>query len=83
MNHFQAIYRSTEVKMGVVHENKTAANKQVDLVNITYLTFNSIHAVIIVKLKTCNSQNNGIMPYKIDTGSDGNISAYHVFKFYF
>ena len=82
MNHFQAVCRSTEVKGGAVQEieQNTAADKQVNMVNITPYTFHSILSVIIVKLKTSSSHNSAVIPYKVDTGIDGNILPFHLFK---
>ena len=36
--------------------------------------------LIIAKLKTSCSQNSAIIQYKLDTGSEGSIMPYHIFK---
>ena len=36
--------------------------------------------MLTAKLETCIGSNNMIIPYKIDTGSDGNIMPWYIFK---
>ena len=45
------------------------------MVNISSFSFNSIHLEIIAKLETSFSQDNVIVQYKIDIGSDGDIMS--------
>ena len=58
----------------------TEPNKQVDTVNITSFSFNSIRSVIIQKLKASSIQNSTNIPQKEDTGSYGNLMPYSIFK---
>ena len=53
MTYFQAVCRSNDVLRGTVHEveEDTVTDKQVDMVNISSFSFNSICSVIITKLK--------------------------------
>ena len=53
------------------------------MANITSITFNSIHSIIIAKLKTSSRQNSAIIAYKVDLGSDSNIMSCHSFKIVF
>ena len=66
-----------------IQKGMFGCGKQVNTVNITSFTCNSIHSVIIVKLKTSSSQNDVIIPYKADTGNDGNVMPYYILNFLF
>ena len=59
------------------------ADKQVDMVTMNFFSFSRTHLVLIAKLKTSFSQNDAIIPYKVDTGSDGNILLYLILKISF
>ena len=48
--------------------------------NSTSFNSNRIHLVIIAKLRTGSSQSTAIIPYKVDTVSDGNLMTYHIIK---
>ena len=50
------------------------------MVSINSVCFNKSCSVLTTKLKTFIDNNNMIIPYKIDTGSDGNIMPWHIFK---
>ena len=60
-----------------------SAGEDIVSVSINSLQFNKNCFVITAKLKTTAGQNNIIVPYKIDTGSDGNIMLEHMFKYVF
>ena len=47
--------------------------KQVDMGTIYSFHFSSTCSVIVVKLRTSCIQNSTIIPYKVDTVSNGNI----------
>ena len=36
--------------------------------------------MLTAKLETCVDNNNMVIPYKIDTGNDGNIMPWYIFK---
>ena len=81
INHFWAVCKALKAKeKHSMKEQITTADQQVNTVNIISFNFNSIHSVIIAKLKTRRSQNSAIIQHKVDTSSDGNIMPYHIFK---
>ena len=84
MNHFKAIWKSTVTRKKVVHDvqQNMTAEKQEDTVNITSFNFNSIISVIIATLEIISSKISVIILFKVDTGSDGNIMPYHIFKIF-
>ena len=43
------------------------------MVNINPINFNSNHSTIIGNLKTSSNKGTTLVPYKVDTDSDGNI----------
>ena len=47
---------------------------------VTYIIFNSKWLVITANLKTSSNQVSITVPYKVDTGSDGNIMPLHLYK---
>ena len=50
----------------------------IDMVNINFVYFNNKHLVITGNLKkTSSNQASIIVPYKVDTGSDGNNAFTH------
>ena len=57
-----------------------SAGEDIELMSINSLQFNRKHSILNAKLKTSAGQNNIIVPYKIDTGSDSKIIPEHVFK---
>ena len=52
----------------------------IDTVDINSIIFNIKWSVIISNLKTPSNQVSIIVPYKIDTGSNGNIMPLHLYK---
>ena len=53
------------------------------MVNIMSFNFNTMHLVKLAKLKAHSSPSGLIGSYKVDTGSDGSIMPYHLFKILF
>ena len=49
------------------------------MVNINSVNFNSNHSAIIANLKTSGNKAAIMVPYKVDTGSDGNIIPFDIF----
>ena len=70
--------RSNNGREGTIHEveQDKVTYKQVAIMTINSFSFDCICSVIIAKLKTTYSQNNAIIQYKIDTGSDCNSLPY-------
>ena len=52
----------------------------IDSANINSVHLNKNHLVITARLKTSANKNSVIVPYKLDTGSDGNIMPLHMYK---
>ena len=83
MNHPREACRSKRGK--VVHnvEQESNLNQEekikIDMVNVNSISFNSECSIITANLKTSNLARMTI-PYKEDTGSDGNIMPLHVYK---
>ena len=48
--------------------------------NINSINFNSKHLVVTENLKTSLDQARVLVPYEVDTGSDGNIMPLHIYK---
>ena len=61
----------------------SAEENSIDLVNINSIHFNKNGSIITVRLKMPAGIDNVIIPYKVDTGSDGNIMPLHIYKKYF
>ena len=70
-----------EVEQETTQDNAEESN--IDSVNINSIHFNKNCLVITVKLKMSAGINNLILPYKLDTVSDGNIMPLHIYKNYF
>ena len=51
-----------------------------DMVNINSFIFNRKQSVITANLKASSNQVSIIVPYKVDTGSDGHIMPLHLYK---
>ena len=82
---FQIGVQEHQWTKGTVHDTEQEATNcnQIDMVNINSISFNSKQLVMVVNLKTSSNQNSTVIPYKIDTGSDGNIMPFHITKLYF
>ena len=59
-----------------IHEKEPG----IKMVNINLITFNSNHSMIVAKLETSSKQATMMGPYKVDTGSSGNIMTLNIFK---
>ena len=51
-----------------------------EMVSINSVCFNNSHSMQTAKLITSVGNNNMVIPYKIDTGSDGNIMPWYILK---
>ena len=56
------------------------ASKENELVSIYSIQLNKKHSVLTANLKMSAGQNNLMVPYKIDTGSHGNIMLLHMYN---
>ena len=77
-NHFREVCRSK--RGNVVHNveqepNLNQEEVKIDMVIINSISFNSKCSVITANLKIISNQATITVPYKVDTGSDGNIYA--------
>ena len=52
----------------------------IDMVDINSIIFNSKQSVITSNIKTSSNQVSIIVPYNVDTGSDGDIMPLHLYK---
>ena len=52
----------------------------IELVGINSIYLNKNQLMLTAKLEMCIGSNNMIIPYKIDTGSDGNIMPWYILK---
>ena len=82
-NHFREVCRSARIR--VVHnvEQETNQNQEEDqiyMVNINYISFNINCSTVTVNLKTSSNEVRIIVPYKVDTDSEGNIMLLHMHK---
>ena len=55
----------------------------IDSVNINSINFNKNCSVIMANLKMLANKSSVIAPYKVDTGSGGNIIPSYIYKKYF
>ena len=65
------------------HKNSNASetsDKETDVVRTKVFNFHSVRSTIITKLHKRTSQNNTMLEYKADTGSDGNLMLISMFK---
>ena len=53
---------------------------ETEMVSINSVYMNKIQMVLTTKLDTHAGDNKITIPYKIDTGSDGNIMPWYIFK---
>ena len=84
IGHFRAVCRSKGVRAMNEVEQEAAQDSAdencIDSVNISSVHFNKNQSVITARLKMSAGINNVIVPYKVDTGSEGNIMPLHICK---
>ena len=56
------------------------ARDNIDMVIINFIQFNKNHSILTTNLEMSAGQSNIMVPYIIDTGSDGNIMPLHMYK---
>ena len=66
-----------EVEKGAVQDS--AEENNFDSVSINSIHVNKNHSVLTANLKTSGS-NNIMVPYKVETGNNGNIMPLHIYK---
>ena len=71
----------------VVYEIKVETSQdsegEIEKASIDSVHLNKIWSSLNVELEMCASANKIVIPYKIDTGSKGNIMPWHIFKRFF
>ena len=55
-------------------------DEEIEMVSIVSVHLNKNQSVIMAYLDTYTGKNNVEIPYKIDTGSEGNIMSLYIFK---
>ena len=81
--HFQRACRSrrtlavNDVEQETLQDN---TSEDIKTVNLNSVQFNKNCSILTANLKMSANQNTIIVPYKIDTGSNGNIMPAHMFK---
>ena len=82
INHFKVVCRGSQssVVNAIVKEDIHEQESDIKTVNVNFISFKSNHSMIIAKLKTSSKQATITVPYKFDTGCDGNIMPFNVFK---
>ena len=83
IGHFRVVCRSRRTRAIINVEQETVqddAGENIKLVSINSIQFNKNHSVTTVSLKMSAGQSNITVPYKIDTGRDGNIMPLHAYK---
>ena len=83
IGHFHRVCQSR--KSRVVNEMEQEVSQEyteddLEMVSINSVCFNKICSLLTAKLETFVDNNNMVIPYKIDTGSDGIIMPLYIFK---
>ena len=86
INHFIEVCRSGRNRIAHGLEEEPDQHHEevdnIDAVNINYLYFNNKHLIMTANVKTSSNQASIIVPYGVETGSDGNIMSIHIQKNY-
>ena len=82
LNHFQGVCRSSKSNMVHTLEKEAEMEQEpgIKTVNINSVRCNSNHSAILANLKTSSNKVIIMVSYKVDTGSDGNILPFHIYK---
>ena len=83
IGHFKAVCKSRkekEVNEIEEIENQDEAEEDIEMVSIDSIQFNKNHSVLTANLKMAAGHNKIVVAYKMDTGSNGNIMPFHVYK---
>ena len=63
--------------------NQEESNKSFDLVSMKSLIFHGVKSVVFTKLDMSTSYKRAKIAYKIDTGSEGTLNPFKVFRIIF
>ena len=81
IGHFRGVFKSKRARSVNEVEQEGAQDSTeestIDSVNINLIHFNKICSVITANIETLADKNSVIVPYKVDTGIDGNIMPLH------
>ena len=61
------------------HDEDDIEKVNIDSINLNSITFNSKCSVITANLNTSSSEATSVVPYKVDSCSNGNIMPFHIF----
>ena len=59
---------------------KEYSKGEIEMVSVDSVHMNKNWSLLMAELEMCADDNKIIIPYKIDTGSQGNIMPWHIFK---
>ena len=63
------------------HQNKDYIDQvNINSININSVTFSSKQSVMMANLNTSSKLTTAVIPYKVDSSSDGNIMSFDIFK---
>ena len=82
IGHFKAVCKSRKAKEVNKIEQIENQDEGEEMVSIDSIQFNKNCSVLTVNLKMPVGSKKIVVAYKIDTGSDGNIMPFHVYKNY-
>ena len=83
INHFREVCRSGRnrtVQNLEQEPNQQHEEDHNDMMNVKSIIFNRKQSIITANLKTSSNQVSIIVPYKVDTGSYGNVMPLHLYK---
>ena len=82
MNHFQEIFQECKGQNSPQLRARTCPGRRnhIDMVNMNSINFNSNHSAITAKPKTSSHKVIITVPYKVDTGTNGNKMPLHIHK---
>ena len=84
MNHFREVYRSA--RGSTVHNIDQDVDKElenhIEIMNITSVNLNANNSIITANLKTASNKVIITVPYRVDTGRDGNIVPLYMQKYF-
>ena len=83
MGHFKKVCcskRSRVINKIELEMSQEYSEGEIETVNIDSVHMNKNQSLLTAEFETCVGDNKLIVPYKIDTGSEGNIMPWHIFK---
>ena len=82
IGHFQKVCNSRNNRVVIEKEQEVSheyTEDNLEMLSINSVCLNKNQLMLTAKSDTCVGSNNMIIPYKIDTGSDGNIMPWYIF----